>query len=87
LYFNRAVFGELITQKNKLIQANAAYAELQAENTRLREMYKTNAVTKELESMHDHISQLMKRLNTADVMPFQFSKSAVVVANISQKTA
>lgn len=87
LYFNRAVFSELLSYKNKLTRADAAYAELEAENTRLREMYKTNAVTKELEFMHDHISQLMKRLNTADVIPFQLAKSVVTVAKISQKTA
>ena len=81
------MFSELLSYKNKLTRADVAYAELQAENTRLREMYKTNAVTKELESMHDHIGQLMRRLNTADVMPFQLSKSAMPVANQAHKAA
>ncbi|MBX9900911.1 MAG: helix-turn-helix domain-containing protein [Burkholderiaceae bacterium] len=87
LYFNRAVLSELNAVRIELSKARSQYEELQAENTRLREMYKTNAVTKELESMHEHIGQMMKRLNTADVMRFQFGKPVSPDTNTLQKNA
>lgn len=87
LYFNRACFNDLLIHKNKLKATNQKYDELLAENTRLREMYKANAVTKELELMHKHIGQLMSRIGTADVMEFPDARHASVSPNLTQKTA
>ncbi|MFZ6798826.1 hypothetical protein [Undibacterium sp. Di24W] len=87
LYFNRACFNELLIHKNKLKTASQKYDELLAENTRLREMYKANAVAKELELMHQHIGLLMSRIGTADVMEFPGVSHVPVLTNLTQKTA
>jgi DNA-binding transcriptional regulator YiaG len=53
-----------IREKDKEIQ------ELQAENTRLRQMLKAGTVAAELKAMHAHIGQLMEKIHTADVLDF-----------------
>lgn len=53
--------------------------ELQAENTRLRQMLKAGTVTAELKAMHDHIGELMRRMHTADVVEFPEQETAEVI--------
>ncbi len=45
-------------------------ADMQAENTRLREMYVSHGVVDELTTMQERIGALMTRINTAKVYPF-----------------
>jgi DNA-binding transcriptional regulator YiaG len=87
LYFNRMAFAELLSCRRDLQKAQDAFDALQLENTRLREMYKTNAVSKELAAMHEYIGQLVSRLNTADVVQFQPMTQAVPASNNSSIAA
>ena len=71
LYFKRSAFDEVLRLRGELKLAEEKIQEFQNENTSLRQMFKTNAVSTELQLMHDHIGQLMQRINTADVVSFQ----------------
>jgi len=64
---------EAVTKKD------AEIAELQAENTRLRQMLNAGAVTAELQAMHDHIGDLMRRIHTADIVYIPEKESAEVL--------
>lgn len=48
----------------------AEMAEMQAENTRLREMFVNQGVVDELATMQERMGALMARINTAEVLPF-----------------
>lgn len=53
---------------NRKLQARIQ--ELEAANTELRRMFKSNQVTKELQSMHERIAGLLESIETADVYAF-----------------
>lgn len=42
----------------------------QAENTRLRTLYQTNGIVRELAGMHERLAALMESIQTAQVIPF-----------------
>lgn len=71
LYFKCSAFNEVLFLREELKRAERKIQEMQNENTNLRQMFKTNSVSAELQAMHDHIGQLMQRINTADVMQFK----------------
>ena len=87
LYFNRCALNEVLRLREELKKQDETLSELTAENTRLRQMLKTDGVTGELQAMHDHIGALMKRIQTADVMPFQAAPEMATAANLSHKAA
>ena len=70
LYANRAALNEVTSLQYKVRELEGKVGELTAENTRLRQMAKTGAVAQELAAMQAHIGDLLKRMNTADVLPF-----------------
>jgi DNA-binding transcriptional regulator YiaG len=70
LYFNRCALNEVFSLREEIKKLEGKLQEFEAENTRLRQMLKTNGVTAELQAMQEHIGSLMERIQTADVMPF-----------------
>jgi hypothetical protein len=46
---------------------SARVRELENENTGLRQMFKENAITQELQGMHERLSSLLAQVNTADL--------------------
>jgi len=56
--------------KNELEQKARANDELVAENTKLRQMLKAGVVENELVNMHEHIGNLLKQMQTADIVSF-----------------
>jgi DNA-binding transcriptional regulator YiaG len=87
LYVNRCAVGEATRLRRVIDSQDENLRELAAENTRLRQMLKTKGVTAELQAMHEHIGQMMQRIQTADVMPFQTEQESPPVANHSHKAA
>lgn len=87
LYFNRCALNEVLILREKIKRQDEKLNELTAENTRLRQMLKTEGVTGELQAMHDHIGALMKRIHTADVMPFHAEPEAAPAVNLTHKAA
>lgn len=70
LYFQRAAVDKVLTVEKQLELKEKEIGELTAENTRLRKMLKTGAVTAELNAMHEHLGELLKQIHTADVVAF-----------------
>lgn len=76
LYANRAALNEVTCLQVEVQNLKKQVGELTAENTRLRQMAKTGAVATELAAMQAHIADLLKRMNTADVLPFPETEPA-----------
>lgn len=70
LYFNRAALNKVSSLQGKVEQQEKTIADLTAENTRLRQMLKAGTVADELNAMHEHIGNLLKRMHTADIVTF-----------------
>jgi DNA-binding transcriptional regulator YiaG len=87
LYFNRCALNEVLCLREEIKRHIENFQELTAENTRLRQMLKTDGVTSELQAMHDHIGALMKRIHTADVMPLEAKAAGVPDASPMHKAA
>lgn len=88
LYATRAALQAVAKLQGALNRKEQQIQELQAENTRLRQMLKAGTVAAELKAMHDHIGDLMKRIHTADVVTFPDSEKAPAdVVNIKQAAA
>jgi predicted nuclease with TOPRIM domain len=66
--------------KAEVNQAKAKAAELEAENTRLRQMLKAGTVAAELKAMHDHIGEMMRRMHTADIVALPEKENAEVIS-------
>lgn len=67
---SRWVKGERDAWKSKAEKAEAKAADLEAENTRLRKLYQTQGVTRELRKMHERIGTLLEGVGTADLIEF-----------------
>jgi len=67
------VRGERDAWKRKAEKAEAKAAELEAENTRLRQLYQAQGVTRELRRMHERIGALLEGVGTAELIDFQSS--------------
>jgi DNA-binding transcriptional regulator YiaG len=87
LYFNRSALNDVLSLRRELSQKEQTIDELTAENTRLRQMLKTGAVTAELQAMHEHIGELLKRVHTADVVAFPEFKEPAEVIQLKQASA
>lgn len=87
LYFNRCALNEVLSLREEIRRHEERFQGLTAENTRLRQMLKTEGVTAELQAMQDHIGELLKRIQTADVMPFQAPQASTLAASPIQKFA
>lgn len=87
LYFNRCALNEVLALRAQIKEQDERIGELEAENTQLRQMLKTEGVTGELQAMQDQIAALMKRIQTADVMPFQTTTETPPTTNLSYKAA
>lgn len=87
LYFNRCALNEVLCLREQIKKQDEKLDELTAENTRLRQMLKTEGVTEELQAMHDHIGALMKRIQTADVMSFQAAPEPAPAISLTHKAA
>lgn len=87
LYFNRCALNEVFRLREQIKRQDEKLDELTAENTRLRQMLKTDGVSGELQAMQNHIAALMKRIQTADVMPFQAAPETVQAPNQIHKAA
>ncbi len=85
LYFNQSALSEVSALRQELKQKDQAIAELTAENTRLRQMMKAGTVAVELQAMHEHIGDMLKRISTADVLPFQDSRQSADVVLLSRQ--
>jgi hypothetical protein len=70
--FTALVFlrGELEAHRLTAASLKAEIAELEAENQRLRKMFRENAITTELESMQARLGDLLASIKTAQVIPF-----------------
>ena len=75
VYFAQAM-GHLSAVEMERDAMRREIEELQAENTKLREMFKSKAVTGELRDMQTRIDGLLKKINTADVIPFETARAA-----------
>lgn len=67
---SRWVKGERDAWQRRAEKAEAKAAELEAENTRLRKLYQTQGVTRELRQMHERIGALLEGVATADLIEF-----------------
>ena len=79
LYANRAALNEVSRLQVEVADLKRQVGELTAENTRLRQMAKTGAVTAELKAMQAHIADLLSRMHTADVLAFPENETAAEV--------
>ncbi|PPK41027.1 hypothetical protein B0G57_1466 [Trinickia symbiotica] len=70
LHLNRSALSQLYDLRAEIQRQAARLDEMTAENTRLRQALKAKGLTHELQAMHDHLSSLMKKLATADVVEF-----------------
>lgn len=61
------LYADLAEARRKIERQKTRADELQAENTRLREMFLSQGVTDELHAMHGRLSALLTQLNTARV--------------------
>jgi DNA-binding XRE family transcriptional regulator len=87
LYFNRCALSEVYVLREQIKKREEKVDELTAENTRLRQLLKTEGVTGELQAMQDHIGALMKRIQTADVKHFQTAPQAAQSTDLIHKAA
>ncbi len=85
LYFNQSAINEVSALRQELKQKDQAIAELTAENTRLRQMMKAGTVAAELQAMHEHIGDMLKRISTADVIPFQDARQSAEVVSLPRQ--
>jgi DNA-binding transcriptional regulator YiaG len=70
LYVGIIAMRSVDSMKNELERQAQRNDELTAENTRLRQMLKAGAVENELANMHEHIGNLLKQMQTADIVSF-----------------
>jgi len=70
--FTALVFlrGELDAHRQQSAQLREEIAALEAENNRIRQMYRDQGVTRELEAMQDRLDGLLASIRTAQVIPF-----------------
>jgi DNA-binding XRE family transcriptional regulator len=87
LYANRAALNEVSSLQEKIRVQERRIGELTAENTRLRQMAKTSAVANELSAMHAHIGNLLKQIQTADVVPFPETEPAGQVVDFPRQAS
>lgn len=87
LYANRAALNEVTRLQVEVRNLKQQVGELTAENTRLRQMAKTGAVAAELTAMQAHIADLLKRMNTADVLPFPETEPAGQVVDFPRQAS
>lgn len=87
LYANRAALNEVTQLQDQVKNLSKQVGELTAENTRLRQMAKTGAVAQELAAMQAHIADLLKRMNTADVLPFPETEPAGQVVDFPRQAS
>lgn len=87
LYTNRAALNEVSSLQFRVHELEKKVGELTAENTRLRQMAKTGAVAQELAAMQAHIADLLKRMNTADVLPFPETEPAGQVVDFPRQAS
>lgn len=76
LWINRAAINEMTRMRNDLVKKDEEIAELTLENTRIRKLLKVNKVTAELQAMQDKLTDLLKRVHTADVVEFPYQEPA-----------
>lgn len=70
LYFNRCALNEVLTLRRTIDKQADEYQALEVENTRLRQLLKKKGISNELEALQERLSDLARRLNTADVIEF-----------------
>lgn len=70
LWINRAALSEVLSTRNQMKAQQDELDSLKAENTRLRQLLKAESVAAELQAMQAHIGDLLKRIHTADIIPF-----------------
>lgn len=87
LYANRAALNEVTSLQSRVRELEDKVGELTAENTRLRQMAKTSAVASELSAMHAHIGNLLKQIQTADVVPFPETEPAGQVVDFPRQAS
>lgn len=70
--FTALVFlrGELDAHRQQSASLREEIAALEAENSRIRQMYRDQGVTRELEAMQDRLDGLLASIRTAQVIPF-----------------
>ncbi len=70
--FTALVFlrGELEAHRQEAARLKADMAALEAENARLRQMFRENTITHELEAMQARLGDLLASIQTAQVIPF-----------------
>lgn len=85
LYFQRTALNKVVAIEETLRVREDEIGRLTAENTRLRQMLKTGAVTAELNAMHSHLGALLQQIHTADVVAFpEPSSSTASVVDFPQ---
>ncbi len=62
--------GELDAHRATAARVMEEIAALQVENTRLRQAFRENAITNELEAMQERLGDLLASIQTAQVIPF-----------------
>jgi len=87
LYTGKVALKGIEALHQQLEQQVRLNEELVAENTRLRQMAKTGAVAQELAAMQAHIADLLKRMNTADVLPFPETEPAGQVVDFPRQAS
>lgn len=87
LYFNRSALNEVFCLREDIKRKDVQISDLTAENTRLRQILKTEGITGELQAMYEHIGGLMKRMQTADVMTFDDAAKTIEAATPLKKVA
>lgn len=73
---SRWVRGERDVWKRKAEAAEAKAAELEAENTRLRQMFNAAGITADLRRLHEETASLLKRIATAEVIEHRQAATA-----------
>lgn len=61
---------ELEGRRQEVEKLKASMADLETENTRLRQMFRENAITNELETMQTRLGDLLASIKTAQIIPF-----------------
>lgn len=73
----RYVKAERDAWQRKAEEAEAKAAELEAENTRLRQLYQEQGVTRELRRMQERIGALLEGVGTADLIEFNSPATSI----------
>ncbi len=87
LFVNRAALNEVLVLREEMKRQKETLDEMTAENTKLRQLLKAQGVTAELQAMQDHITDMMKRISTADVLEFPESKESAEIVPLPRQAS